>query len=373
MAMRTNSVPAILESNKNYFETHNIKTAKAIFDYVAINWYALGLSAQPTSLGQIPNKLKEWGWTNSTNIKELYGSQVKTSDSAKVVHFNGYSNNLSTEFRRAYGSYAETDSSAPKLADIFSQVTQDAKDFIASIAENPLFKAFLNASNCREPSKDFALIGIKTAAMIAAEKEAAEKLASDLARKIEELEKNGFLVFNANVDTQSFKLADEAIAARHQIDVDHKAYLANIAEMGKIKKGIEGLEKNLANASTEVAKETLTAKIADERIELGKLESKIATQGQALIGLANRSKRYADLALIRHAQLVKVITGLIESSESSAKLAETAGIEALASVEALIKDIEKTAPEVIDPRASKLAEKRGISIQEAMQIIKDME
>jgi len=326
------------------------------------NEYSMNLG----SLGQIPAVMKEL-------VLHASSDKPKTSDSVKA-HFNGYSNNLSAEFRRAYNSYAETDSSAPKLADNFSQVTQDAKAFIAAIAENPLFNAFLNASNCREPSKDFSLLGVKTSAMLQAEKEQAEKLASELARKIEELEKNGFMVFDSKLETQVFKLADEAIAARAQIDAGHKAYAAMIAEIGKIKDGIEGLEKNLSKAATEVAKETLTAKIADERIELGKLEAKVATQGQALISLANRAKRYADMALIRHAQLAKVIDGLLDSSNTATKLAETASIEALASVQSLIKAIEKTAPETLDPRAFKLVEKgRCKSIEEAMQFLKDME
>lgn len=358
MAMRTNSVRSIMSANQEAFRG---MTASAIMEKLN-NEFGMGLG----SLGQIPAVMKELGLTAASADKP------KTSNTVKV-HFNGYSNNLSAEFRRAYNSYAETDSSAPNLADNFSQVTQDAKDFIAAIAENPLFKAFLNASNCREPSKDFALLGVKTAAMIAEELEEQRRNAEEIARKTECLEKSGYLVLSIE-GKQTFKLADEAISANAQIAIDYKAYSANVAEIGKIKDGIEGLEKNLSKAATEVAKETLTAKIADERIELGKLEAKVATQGQALLGLANRAKRFADMALIRHAQLVKVIDGLVEASDAATKLAETAGIESLASVQDLIKSIEKTAPETLDPRAVKLVEKgRCKSIEEAMQFLKDME
>lgn len=357
MATRQNSVRSVMTANQTQFVG---LSANAIMEKLN-NDYSMNLG----SLGQIPSVMKELGLTASAD-------RPKTSDSVKT-HFNGYSHNLSGEFRRAYNSFRATDNSAPELADTFSQVTQDAKNFIASIAENTLFQAFLSASNCREPSKDFALLGVKTAAMIAEELEEQKRNAEEIARKTECLEKSGYLVLSIE-GQQTFKLADEAISANAQIEIDYKAYSANVAEIGKIKTGIQGLENNLSKASTEVAKETLTATLSEQKIELGKLEAKVATQGQALISLANRAKRYADMALIRHAQLAKVIDGLLDSSNTATKLAETAGIEALASVQSLIKAIEKTAPETLDPRAVKLVEKgRCKSIEEAMQFLKDME
>lgn len=84
MAMRTQSLPSILEANKAYFESNNIKTAKPIFEYCVANWQALGLASAPTSLGQIPNKLKEWGWTNGNAVKTTETKVNPAIDNAKA-------------------------------------------------------------------------------------------------------------------------------------------------------------------------------------------------------------------------------------------------------------------------------------------------
>lgn len=171
-----------------------------------------------------------------------------------AAHFNGYSNNLSDGFRRAYASYAKTDSNAPALADVFSQVSNEAKTFIASISESALFDAFLSAALCKNPSADFELLGIETARMKQAKADNIAKIVADNAALVGKLEAAGYIVFKA-YDAPVFTSAELSIALKASFDEKLVAFKALLADKVQLDKALVDCSAKLDNATQPASKE----------------------------------------------------------------------------------------------------------------------
>lgn len=206
--------------------------------------------------------------------------RVKT-DGDKSPHFSGYSHALSVGFRNAIQGLSRYQESLghpiPAMSDDFSQLSQSFKTWLDENKESALLNSFLFSSNCREPSNDFRLLGIKTAAMVAAEKAEQAKTAEKFNSYIKELEASGnFVVLGAHID------AGEKCAAL--LDILN-------SDLGKI----ADLETKVKNENKQLAKATKigdTAIVANINSEIAKLTAEIAALGKGCVNKDGLIKDY---------------------------------------------------------------------------------
>lgn len=199
MAMRTQSLPSILEANKAYFESNNIKTAKPIFEYCVANWQTLGLASAPTSLGQIPNVLKTWGWTNGNSGVKTTETKVNPAiDNAKACF-------LDAGFKKHFMTLRIMNSEIPDL--VIANGLDGFKpnpEFQVWYASLPEIKQSAIQGNLSNDVFDanMALLGIETARRIQTKKDNALKEQKLLDSSLAVCISAGYVCFKAT-DLQS--------------------------------------------------------------------------------------------------------------------------------------------------------------------------
>lgn len=315
----------------------------------------IGEAVKPvaSNAGMISRELAKLGWTSKSARGD---GKVNTVKADTDYHFNGYSNNLSDAFRRAYHSYRDVNADAPEIADIYSQVTSECKTYIASISENVLFNAMLKASNCKEPSRDFELLGIKTSSMIAAEKQAAEKQAADNAALVAKLESSGYLVFKT-FEAPCFNAADIAISHKASFEEKLVAFKALLADKVKMDKALADCINKLDKATVQASKEALSAKVDELTDAVEKAVADIANAGKALVALASIIKGNADKATKRNDAIISLVDGLVDASAKRTQEAIEAAQAAHDAVNSIVTTVQEQAPKAIS-----LEEQRAINL-----------